>query len=492
MKKVFSVMLFILLFAITFQSCIKEKDTNALAIGEGKVSFSFSLSQEKSALKSATDSGYVQGITSVVYTIEDLQGNVIKNSEKIEIYNMDGFYISKPISLAVGGYKLTQFFALDAKNNVIYASPFNGSAKAYLVKNTLPISFNTNKDVVTQLVPEVLSAAESTPEDFGYITFNFEISKTFDFLVGAFIYNDTKKNFELTKASISIYSDTALVYSGQLTNSGSASLNYDTVGITNKITLPERFNTFIIKISKPGYKAYCDTFTKEQLRLYYRKEDKGPLVVILEKSGDILQPNTVTDVDGNVYKTVTIGTQIWMAENLRTTKYNNGESIGTTTSPTLNIESEVDPKYQWAYEGNSAYVQTYGRLYTWFAIMDSRKVCPTGWHVPTDAEWMTLINYLGGDTVAGGKLKSTGTTYWYTPNFGATNETGFTALPGGFRECNGAFWNLSYGTSIWSSTENAPQFACYKYMAYYDKKVLLSMPYTENKKDGLSVRCIKN
>ena len=104
---------------------------------------------------------------------------------------------------------------------------------------------------------------------------------------------------------------------------------------------------------------------------------------------DVLIPHNygaVTDIDGNVYKTIIIGVQTWMAENLRTKRYNNGDLIETTTPATLDINAEIIPKYQWAYSGYEDNVATYGRLYTWYTLTDSRKVCPSGWHVPSDAE----------------------------------------------------------------------------------------------------------
>jgi uncharacterized protein (TIGR02145 family) len=159
-----------------------------------------------------------------------------------------------------------------------------------------------------------------------------------------------------------------------------------------------------------------------------------------------IQAQTVKDIDGNVYKTVTIGTQVWMGENLKTTKYRNGDLIRTTIPATKGIESEPTAKYQWAYDGNESNVATYGRLYTWYAVTDKRNVCPTGWHVPTDIEWTTLTTYLGGVRVAGGKLKETGTTHWQYPNTGATNETGFTALPSGYRDSDGTYGDVvDYG-----------------------------------------------
>lgn len=153
---------------------------------------------------------------------------------------------------------------------------------------------------------------------------------------------------------------------------------------------------------------------------------------------------TVTDVDDNAYKTVTIGSQVWMAEDLRTTKYRNGDAIGTTSPATLDISSESAPKYQWAYAGDESNVATYGRLYSWYAVTDSRNVCPAGWHVPSDAEWTTLTDFLGGEVAAQGKLKEAGTIHWNSPNTGATNESGFTALPGGNRWDNGRFLDVFF------------------------------------------------
>ncbi len=155
---------------------------------------------------------------------------------------------------------------------------------------------------------------------------------------------------------------------------------------------------------------------------------------------------TVTDVDGNVYHSVKIGTQVWMVENLRTTKYSNGDLIGTQAAPESSWQTT--PKYQWIYNGNESSAATYGRLYTWFAATDIRKIAPTGWHVPNSREWMTLINFLGGANVAGGQLKAKGETLWKSPNSDATNFSGFTALPGGF--WNGAATQIGESANWWS------------------------------------------
>lgn len=199
---------------------------------------------------------------------------------------------------------------------------------------------------------------------------------------------------------------------------------------------------------------------------------------------------TVTDVDGNTYNTVTIGTQVWMKENLKTTKYNNGDLIGTTTPDTLNLNGESTPKFQWAYEANENNAITYGRLYTWYAVTDSRNVCPTGWHIPSDAEWTVLTTFLGGEAAAGGKLKEDGTAHWLTPNTGATNETGFKAVPSGSRSGFGIFEGLGVQALFWSSTEKNPGWAIDRGIGTTSSEITGLFP--SNKYDGLAVRCLKD
>jgi uncharacterized protein (TIGR02145 family) len=198
---------------------------------------------------------------------------------------------------------------------------------------------------------------------------------------------------------------------------------------------------------------------------------------------------TVTDIDGNVYQTVTIGNQVWMKENLKVTRYTNGNIIGTTTPATLDISGESAPKYQWAYNGDENNVAVYGRLYTWFAVTDSCNVCPAGWHIPADAEWTTLTTYLGGAKVAGGKLKETGAAHWQRPNTGATNETGFTALPGSYRSINGEFSHFGVYGGWWSSAGMNPYMAWTRYMTAVANYAGV---YGYGKSLGFSVRCLKN
>jgi uncharacterized protein (TIGR02145 family) len=198
----------------------------------------------------------------------------------------------------------------------------------------------------------------------------------------------------------------------------------------------------------------------------------------------------ISDADGNIYNTMSIGTQTWMVENLKTTKYLNGDLIGTTSSPSMDITSESTPKFQWAYAGDPTNVDAYGRLYTWYAIMDARKVCPAGWHVPSDPEWKVMIDFLGGEGSAGGKLKEIGLTYWQSPNAEATNETGFGALPGGYRGIDGTYGSIHLYSNWWSTKEGAlirdayrwgvESVSAYAFGAFYSKHY------------GFSVRCLMN
>ena len=198
---------------------------------------------------------------------------------------------------------------------------------------------------------------------------------------------------------------------------------------------------------------------------------------------------TVADIDGNIYHTMSIGTQVWMVENLKTTKYRDGTNI-VNEKDSSNWRKLTTPAYCW-HNNDVTNKNTYGALYNWFAI-NSGNICPAGWHVPSDAEWTILINTLGGEAVAGGKLKEAGITHWRTPNSGATNESGFTALPGGYRDFAGVFGPATgTGSSgyFWSSTESSAIHAWYRSVDFPDAAVVR---FEFLKTNGFSIRCIKD
>jgi uncharacterized protein (TIGR02145 family) len=198
----------------------------------------------------------------------------------------------------------------------------------------------------------------------------------------------------------------------------------------------------------------------------------------------------IIDVDGNLYNTITIGDQVWMEENLKTTRYNDGTPIPMVENYDEWAELTL-PAYCW-YNNDSLNGVEFGALYNGYVI-ESEKLCPEGWHVPTDEEWKALETAVGGADVAGGALKEAGTDFWKTPNTGASNNSGFSARPGGYRSYDGPF-NLkrTYGfwwTSSLKSWYGAPPRFLYREIRYNGQDIRMNI---SEKGSGLSVRCIKN
>jgi uncharacterized protein (TIGR02145 family) len=196
---------------------------------------------------------------------------------------------------------------------------------------------------------------------------------------------------------------------------------------------------------------------------------------------------SVTDIDGNIYKIVKIGTQMWMAENLKVTRYRNGDLIPNEAYGT--VWSSITTGAYCYYDNDVNYSTTYGHLYNWYAATDSRGIAPIGWHIPTDSEWTVLTNYLGGESIAGGKLKQAGYNHWSTPNTGATNESGFNALPGGYRYTNGGFNYAGVSGYWWSRTYYTTANAWCRDMSFNYSNV---KSYGSNRSSGLSIRCVKD
>jgi len=200
----------------------------------------------------------------------------------------------------------------------------------------------------------------------------------------------------------------------------------------------------------------------------------------------------ITDIEGNSYKTVYIGTQQWMGENLKTAKYNDGTTIQNVTD---NAQWAKLTTGAWSYYKNDAANNTkYGKLYNWYAVIPNNKnVCPSGWHVPTDAEWAVLTNYLDGLT-AGGKMKEVGTTNWISPNTDATNTSLFTGLPGGARDYYGNYSGIGLNGNWWSSTEDDSQILYVLYARYLNmsNKIGSARRSYFEKKSGFSVRCLRD
>lgn len=239
-------------------------------------------------------------------------------------------------------------------------------------------------------------------------------------------------------------------------------------------------------IQSGPYRTWYDNGQQQIEGIYEEGKRKGGWKY-WTKDGEERQTGTVTDIDGNSYLTIGIGGKWWMAENLKVTHYRNGDAIPNVTDD--NAWSELNTGAYCSYDNDAANAQTYGYLYNWYTVNNSSSLAPEGWHVPSDAEWQTLVDYLGGNDIAGGKLKQTGTTHWQSPNEGATNESYFSALPGGYRLSYGTFDTIGYLADFWSSTKYDGHHAWFRFV-YYDRSEVRS--YNSNKHYGFSVRCVRD
>jgi uncharacterized protein (TIGR02145 family) len=217
--------------------------------------------------------------------------------------------------------------------------------------------------------------------------------------------------------------------------------------------------------------------------LTFTTAEKGNKGIIFNNN---VNYGSVSDISGNVYKTVTIGTQTWMAENLKTTRFSDGSQIRLISDGQL-FETSTEAAYCFYNNDKPIYNPIYGALYNWYAVSTS-KLCPTGWHVSTDDDWTTLGTFLGGDNLAGTKLTESGVTHWQLYS-GSGNESGFTALPGG-SITDGLFYNIGWEGKWWTSTEFGTQSAYDREMIHINNTAINRNQAL--KSTGFSVRCVKD
>ncbi len=198
------------------------------------------------------------------------------------------------------------------------------------------------------------------------------------------------------------------------------------------------------------------------------------------------ESSRIQDIEGNGYKIVQIGTQLWMKENLKVSKFRNGDAIPTNLDNTA-WSSTTSGAYA-VYSNDVKNSSKYGKLYNWYAVADPRGLCPSGWHIPSDKEWTELENYLGGRDAAGGKLKAV-SSMWNNPNTGASNSSGFSALPGGYRYDNGYFYTIGYLSYWWSSTEYSSTSSWNRWLYYETGESYRNL---FNKHYGFCVRCLRD
>ena len=447
-KQTIRVLALVCLISITtfWQSCQEEP----IDIPNDPVEVSFNIVATNSVDLKSTPPLDMENAKKVILTIQKYDGITTGYTQhELDIYKLGDAYITGKIALMFGSYKITEFFVLDDLDNIVYASPLEGSLMAQNVTDPLPVLFSISEKKSKAVEIEVLSNANLQAEDFGLVRFPIIGVGTFQFLISV-----SEQGMEkLLKAGLTVSS-----------NGYSYTQELDSI-VDNKLTIKDGYEEYALTITAIGYGTYKGTFTNAELKQY----TIIPLIIELEYL-------TVTDIDGNVYRAVQIGDQVWMAENLKTTHYADGTPIQRIL-------------------GDSAFAETYGALYLWTAAMNAEAssttnpsgiqgVCPTCWHLPSDVEWTELTDYLGGKSVAGGKLKESGTTHWDSPNTGATNETGFTALPGfcsGVENSTKGYW--------WSATEYSPTFAYFRYMLFNSSYVFR---YTYPKGYWFSVRCVRD
>jgi uncharacterized protein (TIGR02145 family) len=258
----------------------------------------------------------------------------------------------------------------------------------------------------------------------------------------------------------------------------------------NKVVLGSGYGSFSCILSglSPTTTYYVRAYAVKDNITYYGNEISFTTLVT-----NFGYYGTVTDYDGNVYNAVTIGSQVWLVENLKTTHYWDGAPINYFTGDWWSLTTGAYSNYN----DNESFAGTYGRLYNWYAVTDSRNIAPPGYHVATGPEWSELLNYFGGMYVAAGNLKEYGTAHWLDPNLAYSNLSNFNALPGGYRSVN-VFGGIGVRGSWWSSTEYpGTSYAKYVRMHNSEQNTMGSFGTGDSggwndKHYGYSVRCVKD
>lgn len=454
----------LILTLITFMTC--KKDENNSLQTESNISFSVQVqnSENSTFLKSGEIANSLEGASKIILTIINSDGSsTMYTSHELKIQKMNTFYYTETIVLKTGKYKLTQFLVLDDEDSTLFVAPLIGSTEAQNVYNPLPFQFSVSKNSSRPVNVEVLSVKDRTPEDFGLRFFSVREYETFSFLI-CVIDNKSRIPISAELSISNFYYD--------------YKKNLDPI-VNNVVNIRNNQPLYIMSIKAKGYNSYKQFYTVESFKSHLNKPGNLPFLIPLQKSAAELK-----DIDGNEYNTVKIGSQIWMAENLKTTRYNDG-------TPILEVQADstwsklTTGAYSWV-NNNLSIDNPYGILYNWYAIND--KLCPAGWHVPSSTEFHKLINTLGGHSVAGASLKDT--IFWNMPNTEATNESGFSALPTGYRDVNGYFIYPGLQSSFWTTQEST--FKTHALLWYPIKNSSSISAHGWEKIVGAGIRCLKD
>jgi uncharacterized protein (TIGR02145 family) len=442
----------------------------------------------------------VSGSTSVAVNA-DLTGLTIGTVYhfRIKVENSLGITYSSDMTFTTLG-QVPSVATLDASNLSVSTAKLNGSVNPNYLRSAIHFEWGTTYGYGNTITPVLDSVNGSTTvnvsADLSGLTegtkycFRIVATNSLGTTNGIGFTFTTQAKPQITTKDISGITTTSALSGGNITNDFGShvtesgicwSTSHSPTTSDNKVLNSSGAANFSAPIASltPNSTYYLRAYAINGVGTGYGKE-----LILKTYTG------TISDIDGNQYHTVTIGTQLWMAENLKTTKYQNGALIGTTTPAQLNITGESTPKYQWAAGADENNVATYGRYYTWYAITDARNVCPLGWHIPTTAEWNILSSYLGPDSIVGSKLKEAGLLHFSSLNSDATNESGFTALPAGYRNQEGYYGGIYEQTGFWTFTQFSSTEA-------YSVNVDAGSPYIGRYSHftlnfGFSVRCTKD
>jgi len=491
MKRIFATALMVTIFIVTLLTC-EETDDEELYVIEvtppavnieidstqqftalGKdaemniiPNLTFSWTSYSPNVGTIDENGLLSGVSAGITMITAKSGNIESAQVSVNVYDPVFSIVISPETLtqdygATGGFTA---LGIDINDDAITGLTFNWESDntdiASMDENGIVIGVSAGTTTITASIREV----ESLP-----VTVSIEMILP-----------------SVTTAEVSDITDNTANIGGTVIHTGGGELS--AVGVcwstTDPPTIGDNYTT--IPVDTGSFSVALDEIysgTTYYVRAYATNAEGTGYGDILSftTTGD---PPTVTDIDGNVYDTIQIGDQVWMAENLKVTHYRDGTAI-----------THVIDHAEWGALTTEAYciynnnasneVDTYGALYNWYAVADAHNIAPEGWHVPTDAEWQVLVDYLGGDEVAGGPMKEAGTTHWLDPNTGATNESGFTALPGGHRGDN----DMGGYAYFWSGNEDFSYNAWGRILNYDYSGVLKC---ATGKVGGYSVRLLKD
>lgn len=325
------------------------------------------------------------------------------------------------------------------------------------------------------------------------------------FFMGCKKDEETLNKPTVTTTSVTNITKTSAVCLGKVNSDGGAEVTER--GIYWSLTEnPTDSNNTIVSGTGTGEFSCTLTGLSANTTYYFRAYAKnsegtsyGDVLNFKTNNDNIIEGDPISDNDGNTYKTVIIGTQTWMKENLKTTKFADESLIGTTSPATLYISNDSIATYQWVYGGTESNEATYGRLYTWEAASNSKGICPTGYHLPSNDDWKKLTDYLENlDSTSVGIAKTIASTSgWASSSIDGTigdkpienNSSGFSAIPSGYRDPYGTFVNKGTHAYFWTSVEDGSNDAIAHYLTY-DNVNEYEMSF--NKKRGFSIRCVKD